>query len=52
MGKLRQIGKTGVLVNPNSNIKNDKALQEAMKIILEKLKAKKEKKNGKKMTIG
>ena len=50
MGKLKQIGKTGVMLNKDLKDVTDPALKEALKIILKK--AKKEKKNGKKMTIG
>ena len=50
MGNLKQIGKTGVMLNKDLKDVKDPALKEALKIILKK--AKKEKKNGKKMTIG
>ena len=50
MGKLRQIGKTGVMLNKDLKDVKDPALKRALEIILKK--AKKEEKNGKKMTIG
>ena len=49
MANLKQIGKTGVMLNKDLKDVKDPALKEALKIILKK--AKKEKKNGKKMRI-
>ena len=50
MTKLKQIGKTGVMLNKDLKDVTDPALKRALEIILKK--AKKEDKNGKKMTIG
>ena len=50
MTKLKQIGKTGVMLNKDLKDVTDPALKRALQIILKK--AKKEEKNGKKMTIG
>ena len=50
MTKLKQIGKTGVMLNKDLKDVTDPALKKALEVILKK--AKKEKKNGKKMTIG
>jgi hypothetical protein len=52
MGNLKQIGKTGVMLNKDLKDVKDPALKEALKIILKRPKKKKEEKNGKKMTIG
>ena len=51
MGNLKQIGKTGVMLNKDLKDVKDPALKEALKIILKQAKNKKDK-NGKKMTIG
>jgi hypothetical protein len=48
MGNLRQIGKTGVMLNKNIKDVKDPALKEALKKILGDLKAKNEKPNKKK----
>jgi len=50
MTKLKQIGSTGVMLNKDLKDVTDPALKRALEIILKK--AKKEEKNGKKMTIG
>lgn len=50
MTKLKQIGNTGVMLNKDLKDVTDPALKKALQIILKK--AKKEEKNGKKMTIG
>jgi len=50
MGKLKQIGRTGVMLNKDLKDVKDPALKRALEVILKK--AKKEEKNGKKMTIG
>ena len=52
MTKLKQIGRTGVMLNKDLKDVKDPALKEALKIILKQAKKKKEDKNGKKMTIG
>ena len=48
MGNLRQIGRTGVLLNKNLKDVTDPAVKEALKKILGEIKAKKEKPKNKK----